>query len=340
MNLESFLSTVTHRSETIIQWAFLAIVLLIGTLVARMLFGKGESAAPAPAGPSPDLQAVLDKITEQTAKLEGVALKEMSPAGVAEVEAQVQALKKDLASRDEEISKLKAAGPSKAADDAGELSARIKELETKLAEYEILEDDIADLSLYKEENSRLRAELEKVKGGGTMPAATPAPPAPAAEQIVEEFAQAVNAPPVGEAGGAPAAAEMNIPDTGNPMADFESTVELERKLAGAVTEAAAAPPAEPAPAPAPAPVAEAPAPAEPAPAPAAAAAAPAGPPAEADDLFAEFSTSTPDPLEGTTLDTDKMMEEMAALVSVEPTGGNALEESIDIEKMAMEAKKS
>ena len=43
------------------------------------------------------------------------------------------------------------------------LNAKISELEGKLTEYEIIEDDIADLSRFKEENAELRGEIEALK---------------------------------------------------------------------------------------------------------------------------------------------------------------------------------
>lgn len=333
MNLEKHLTYVTHHSESIIQWLFFGILLLSGLLIARAVFGK-KSADGGGAAASGEVHSALEKILAQTAKLESLSLEKMSAGGVANVDAQVQALKADLAARETEISTLKANGGGdggKLSAEAGALGARIKELEAKLSEYEILEDDIADLSLYKEENARLRTELDKVKGGGAPAADTAAVPAaaavaPPAGDIVQEFAQAVGDAPVA----APAAV---MPDTGNPMADFESTVKLEKKLTGGEPVTA-----EPAPEAAPAPVAAAPAAAPPpapavAPAPAAPAAAAAQ--AEADDLFAEFAS--PNAEDAANLDTDKMMAEMAALVGMEPATGSSLEESIDTDKMAAEA---
>lgn len=312
MNLEKYLSLVTHRSESIIQWLFFAILILSGVLIARALFGKkDESSAQAQAG-GVDLQTALQKIMEQTTKLENVSLEKLSSQGNAAVEAQVQALKTDLAARETELNQLKASGGAKAAGpEMANLSQRIKELEAKLSEYEILEDDIADLSLYKEENARLRVELDKLKAGGA-----PAPaPAASGDQIVEQFAQVVSQPPVMEE---PAAApvEAAIPNTDDPMADFEKTMNLEKELEMAVPQPTPLEPEPPAPS-APAAVA--------APEPVAASAQ-----AEADDLFAEFSAGEE------TLDTDKMMAEMAALVGMEPSD-SSLEEKIDTDKMAAEA---
>ena len=312
MNLEQALTKFTHHSETIIQWLFFAILLVSGLLIARFLFSKKEAG-----DESPELSGALQKILEQTAKLESLSLDKMSVQGVASVDAQVQTLKADLQAREAEITKLKVGGESsgKVAEEAAALSGRIKELEAKLSEYEILEDDIADLSLYKEENTRLRSEIERVKGGAASA------PAAAGDDIVAEFAQAVGGadPVLSEADElaallAPqiaAAATIEVPDTGDPMADFESAVKAEKAAIGSV----------------------------------AAASAPAAPktPAlsgEADDLFAEFSSSTTEPTdEGAdgALDTEKMMAEMAALVGMEPSADNALEEGIDTDKMALEA---
>lgn len=360
MNLEQALTKFTHHSETIIQWLLFSILLLSGLLIARFLFSKKEAT-----GESAELNVALQKILEQTAKLESVSLDKMSPQGVASVDAQVQALKADLQAREVEITKLKEGGVSsgKAAEEAAGLSSRIKELEAKLSEYEILEDDIADLSLYKEENTRLRGELERIKGGGAAPApeaaaAPAAAPAPAAgDDIVAEFAQAV-----GVSGPSPSeAAELaellapqvappatiEVPDTGDPMADFESAVKAEKAAIGAAV--ATPPPAAPAPI-ASAPETPAPAAAPPPAAPPSVVAAPvaagpeataaAAPSGEAEDLFAEFAEPPPEPADpeaAGTLDTDKMMAEMAALVGMEPSAGNALEEGIDTEKMALEA---
>jgi hypothetical protein len=310
VNLEKFLTFVTHHNESIIQWLFFGILLLAGTLIARSLFGKKEENQ-ASGG---DLHSALEKILAQTTKLESISVDGLK-AGSPESAALVVALKADLATREKELTELKAKGGSDEATSS--LGARIKELEAKLAEYEILEDDIADLSLYKEENARLKSELDRMKGGESA-APEPAPAAvepPKGDDIVAEFAQAVDQKPEPTPEGAD---KIEVPDTGDPMADFESTVKLEKKLA-----------AEPEAAPAPAPAAAKAAPA------AAAAPSDGGPQAEADDLFAEFSAGGEEG--GASLDTDKMMAEMAALVCMEPASDNALEESIDTEKMAAEA---
>lgn len=308
MNLESALNYLTHHIEPIIQWLFFAILLLSAFLIVRWLFGKkgegtdaGLSANSVTLADGGDIQTFLKKILDQTAKLENMSLEGLSSAGAGDIDARIQAIKIELASRDEEIVKLKAGGGNKGAD-ADVVNTRIKELESKLAEYEILEDDIADLSLYKEENARLKDELEKSKA--SLSEAPAPPPAPASgNDIVAEFAEAVGQDATTDS--SLAAGPMVIPETGDPMADFESVVALEKKV---TQPAVAAPPAE------------------------------AAPQAEGDDLFGEFAAAPKAEDEGG-LDTDKMMAEMAELVSVDSGGdvSSGLEEVSDIEKMAAEA---
>ena len=62
-----------------------------------------------------------------------------------------------------------------------ELQSKVDELEARLQEYEIIEDDIADLSLFKTENEKLKEEIERLKSqmGNSEPAA------PAPEPVVE-----------------------------------------------------------------------------------------------------------------------------------------------------------
>jgi len=232
VKLEKALQYATHHSESIIQWLVLAILVLTGLLIAKSLFGKkSEVASGAGAGAaSPDngeLQAFMQKMIERTSKLEAMPLTGMSEAIASSVDSQVQALKLDLAAREEEIGKLKAAGNPAPSQEADGLSARIKELESKLAEYEILEDDIADLSLFKEENARLKSEVERLKGDRPVEG-EPIP------TVVTEAEPVVAPPSLGE--------ELKIAETGDPMQDFESALKLEKKLAGVETPQETAPP--------------------------------------------------------------------------------------------------
>ena len=107
MNLEQALSYVTHRSESIIQWLFFTILLLAGYLIGRGLFG--QSARASADGPA-EFQAARQKILDQTAKLESVSLDKLGSADLAGVDAQVQALKTELQTREAELAQYKSGG--------------------------------------------------------------------------------------------------------------------------------------------------------------------------------------------------------------------------------------
>lgn len=78
-----------------------------------------------------------------------------------------------------------AAASGLSAQEKEELGGKIRDLEARLAEYEIISEDIADLSRYREENEQLRKELEALRAGGGV-AAAPAAAAPSQESPVAE----------------------------------------------------------------------------------------------------------------------------------------------------------
>lgn len=111
-----------------------------------------------------------------------------------EREAKIAALMSDLEAMKGKVDATTAAGDGAklSEGDAADLMAlrtKVNELQTKLSEYEIIEDDIADLSLFKEENKKLKDEIEKLKAA-TETAQTQVQ---AAQVAVEE----ASAPPSG-----------------------------------------------------------------------------------------------------------------------------------------------
>lgn len=103
----------------------------------------------------------------------------------------VNELQKEVLEKDRKIAELnkqltQSSGNEGASNhgDSGDLLSKISELEARLLEYEIIEDDIADLSLYKTENEKLKEELARLKAlaGETMVE----PEEPEAEDVVVE----------------------------------------------------------------------------------------------------------------------------------------------------------
>ncbi len=175
MNLNSFLHFIIAHNETIILLTIGLICLLSVYVVFRQVFGPKTSVVEGI--DFAKIEDTLKRLLNQT----NVALQTVSAdvdgaahsAGATGVAAtagstEVLALKKELEERATVIEALKKQVSSAQSNDgaSAELLAKIKDLEGKLAEYEIIEDDIADLSHYKEENARLKTELEQLKRGG------------------------------------------------------------------------------------------------------------------------------------------------------------------------------
>lgn len=203
-------------------------------------------------------------------------------AQIAEREKLIGELKTKLGEL-ETSKKAQAATPG--ADVSG-LETKIKDLEARLREYEIIEDDIANLSLYKEENVRLKDELNKLRGGAPAESAAPSvdqiadktetvPPSEPLEEALKkagsqneseiqaELAKAMSEVPQE----APAATPTEPPPQDDLVSQLANVVE-NKATAAPETTSEAAPTATPAAAVEPAqteqPVAAAPAPAEPA----------------------------------------------------------------------------
>lgn len=237
------------------------------------------AASPAPAtapteggAPDPALQAKLQELEQK--------LSEQSSA-LGKVESEKSKLENELklaqeASKDQEP----------LSGDAGDLQKRIRELEERLAEYSVIEDDLANLKRLQQENEKLKAALEG-KGGSTddAPAAEAAPAeeapveAPAAEAAPAEEAAAEA--PAEEAAEPAEAAEEDAPaeDFDNLVDDVEKSLQPEEQSEDTVEAAPAEEAAEPTDAP---PAEE---PKEEAPA---AEAAASGGDDQDDDLLAEF----------------------------------------------------
>ncbi len=101
------------------------------------------------------------------------------------------------------------------------LELEISDLKARLAEYEIIEDDIADLALYKEENTRLKREIEEARTTGAQPIITAPPiieanPAAGIPGLTEALQAEAAAAPV-----APADA-LGAPDTEKMLSEAES----------------------------------------------------------------------------------------------------------------------
>jgi hypothetical protein len=213
VQLEQFIQYIVHHNAQIIE-ALVGLIVLFTLFLAYRSFLSAKAAELSPAGAAPSLGELEDALKKILEKANGLPTAAAGAAGgeaTAPLLEEIAELKKNLEVKQGELEQLKSVSASPApAGDAGlsgeersKLESQIKELQGKLSEYEIISEDIADLSFYKEENAKLQKELASLKNGAPAAAvtgATAAPPAaaPSAPEVPPAMAEApaVEAPPV------------------------------------------------------------------------------------------------------------------------------------------------
>ncbi len=113
---------------------------------------------------------------------------------------EVQLLKKEVARLQKELATASAGSGGDAAIKAelGKVTKERDELKERLMEYEIIEEDLANLKRLQQENEQLKATIAQLKGGKVEVAAPPTPapaakapdPAPVEEVVEEPVAEA------------------------------------------------------------------------------------------------------------------------------------------------------
>ncbi|MCM2279614.1 MAG: hypothetical protein NDJ89_16185 [Oligoflexia bacterium] len=156
----------------------------------------------------------------------------------------MESMMADKARIEQELAHARAKGgspaPAAPSGDLGKLQEKIQQLEARLAEYSVIEDDLANLKRLQQENAQLRASLGQ---SGMTQSAKPAAPTPTAEPA----RVAVAAPaPIAAPASIPAAEPSPLEAMGGSDAAFENLVDqVEQSLQPAAPAAAA--PAAPAP---------------------------------------------------------------------------------------------
>ena len=273
---EHYLNYWIANIESIIGILF---VLILGALSLGLLLDLRSKKSSSDSGAGIDkeqleesLKKVLAAVELKTSSSAIPSIQSLNELGInielekvpEEMRSDVSTLMQQLSLKLEELRKLKAdienlqnsigntanASPEQL-QELNNLKMKLGDLEAKLAEYEIIEDDIANLSLYKEENTKLKAEIAELKKnpGVAATSSAPASATPTPEPV---------APVATVAEAATESTDLTVDD--DILSQFAAAVEEQK------SQTAAAKAEEPAPQ-----------------------AAPAADVAEEDDLMAEFA---------------------------------------------------
>ncbi len=266
MSLDRFLHFLISHNATVIEALFGLTLLAVIFLAIRSFLLSKDSPGVGSSLDMGNLETMLQQILEKAGHLPAAG--GATAAGGGEdgqrLLVEITNLKTDLEAKKKQIDEMKAASantpaaaPGMSSEEKTALDEKIRELQAKLSEYEIISEDIADLSFYKEQNVKLQKELEGLKGGAGATAAAPAPapenppaievpvaaPEPTPAKAVEEPAivgKATASAVEPEVVAAPAAPEITIDD--DLMAEFAAAVEKQKTTDGPEVAAQAAPP--------------------------------------------------------------------------------------------------
>jgi hypothetical protein len=162
------------------------------------------TATPAPVIETPGNTQIVEARSTNTSKEGGEDVSKLRD-NLENRNQKVDALEKQLEAAKDELKKVYENKPA-ASDAMDELKKQIQTLEGRLHEYSIIEDDIANLSSYKDENLRLKEEVERLKRKGTgsqsldyakaSPPQVPLVEAPASPEVsaLEEVAEEESEP--------------------------------------------------------------------------------------------------------------------------------------------------
>lgn len=341
MNIEKVLLFIMKNNTLMIE-VLIGVIALSALFLAARAFISSKNEESGVSGSSMDLAGIeeaLKKVLERAGtvpSMEGLGSGVVSADSEALI-SQINHLKEELAVKKTELEAAKSGGDasggggggaSMSSDEKAALESKLKELEGKLAEYEIISEDIADLSFYKEQNAKLQKEIEQLKSKAPEPSipepkksAAPSPePEPEPELAPEPTPEPVPEPVAADEGSSYVDDDL--------MAEFAAAVEQQKAASSA-------------PAPSPAPKVQAPV--EPSTAPAEVS-VPTETPTPVSTEPQAIAPTEPPPTETSDIDManiDKMVAEAASIEvnpsQVEVTAEEAIGEHNDTDKLMEEA---
>ena len=225
--MESFLSLFVFNSTSVVSFLVIAITVIV---VFLLVFNQKspESVVRSEIDGHDNVEGALRRVLgeQRWAQNASASGDGASPEALQELEKEVLAKDRTIADLNKQLTQSggtageSTLSPSSPAEQ-DELMNRISELEGRLEEYEIIEDDIADLSLYKAENDKLKEELQRLKAS----AGVAGPIAAETDSAVEEApaAEPLQTPEKVEKNESGAAADL--------VAEFEKVVNSQEEAA-------------------------------------------------------------------------------------------------------------
>lgn len=192
-----FLDWFNHNNTLFIQILFGVVGLLLCFLIYKLFFGTQTVEADG----APSMKVIEEKLTQmlevQKQKISGAVTAD-SNEEVEKLRTEIYSLRQSLKEKEAQVEQsaqnatsgsAESAAATAAVDEAAiaEYKKKIEELETRLSDYEVIAEDIADLHRLREENDKLKAQVS----GGLSTAAETVSGAPTETEtsVVEPVAE-------------------------------------------------------------------------------------------------------------------------------------------------------
>ncbi|MBC7743369.1 MAG: hypothetical protein H7061_14320 [Bdellovibrionaceae bacterium] len=169
--MNELINWVARNNTLMIQSGFTIVLLLIVIYIYRLFFVNGGSSRPVADGNVNQLSEKIDQLLQQrianSAGTVGGGAGATSSNDVGQLQAEVNSLRTALNESEKKVFELSPSSTQSAdletnnlnEEKVAELTAKIEHLEARLSEYEIIADDIAELSQLRAENSELKSKL-------------------------------------------------------------------------------------------------------------------------------------------------------------------------------------
>ena len=200
-------------------------VVPVGDLPSSMNIGVGSSS---------------EELNQKNAEIASLSLKlNDRQKQILDLEKQLQNASsgKDNSAEVDKLKKELAAAKASGGGDVAAITSERNELKERLKEYEIIEEDLANLKRLQQENDQLKAELAALKKGGAQvkiaDATIPAPPAAVIEPEVDLEAEMAKA--IAESQPAPKAAapaDVEVPEVEGEQKSAEELLSEFEKMLG------------------------------------------------------------------------------------------------------------
>ncbi|GEM_PF-3308062 len=220
--MEKAILFISHHNLVIIQSLAVGLALLIFIFGMRLfLKGSPSSASESGLASSESIEKLLKEVLEKSKNTVGQfqnsdsgSLSSENSAQLLDLQNEIKQLQEHLIEKQNQIEEAKSQAQSAMGTKSNqeELESRLKELEAKLTEYEIIAEDIADLSKFREENVVLKNQIKELQQNSANTIKTEMPPLETVES------EPTPAPP-------PSSAQEDLAISDDIMAEFAKAVE-------------------------------------------------------------------------------------------------------------------